>query len=787
MKKIIISVVLVLALSICALAADCVITFDANNGTDDVYGMPHKREVTVSSDTVYPIPATNPTRNGYDFAGWSTNKEGTNIVSATDKVTGDATLYAVWTKSDVSDDDYTFTPDELSKWKFTGGTATVKDGYLSIVPASGTNNILSYSPTELGLETRYAQKLHIVADFVSTDGTNVGNGMPVYTIVDEDTGASSAHSASVYTMSSNGKYEYVVDFSAKSYWADATTLNQIRWDPTYKGTSISEIKVYKFYFEPGAPEITEPEEPERVVFSYPGFTNKAFIFSSDDGNKKADTTMMGKFRNYGINAAFNLVGQNYENLTDAQIEEYRTLYDGFEIADHSYSHINMTTSNTDVTDNDCIEELTKSKAILERVFDTTVYGMAWPYTRSNRTAVLSHVDSVYSYARCSNLEKGGDYFAAPETVGNDWIWTCIDAYGENIYLNDYLDEYLGMEPARLTLFSLWSHSYYFDVNNCWDEFDTFLENYKNSLQNIWNPKPHEYVEYINAMNSADVSDGKVINNSDVDLYVYIDGQEVVIPANSSNKTIEIDIGEREDEANVRFAEINGVQTAIAENGNKYVVDPSITENILVEITEKTNAEAVTAVKTSYYFVDVANGTYEKLGLDSFNENSDEYSIRVREPVGIRFKAQISTEAKNAASAFEIAEYGFIITRKDLLGDVELNFDFARAIKGAAYNKAVGKDIVFDSTNDLVSVFTAVLYNIPKNHYTTDLVCKTYTNIKVGSETFTVYGEPMTASMYDIAKANVNTVHTEEDRKFLNDIIGYVEDNELRIELDHLWS
>jgi len=149
------------------------------------------------------------------------------------------------------DEAYVFTVEELAAWNYSGGTATVKDGYLSIVPNEGTANILAYSPTELGLEAIYAQKLHIVADFVSADGSNIGNGMPVYTIVDEDTGASSTHSVSVYTMSSNGKYDYVFDFSAKSYWSDATTLNQIRWDPTYKGTSISEIKVYEFYFEPG--------------------------------------------------------------------------------------------------------------------------------------------------------------------------------------------------------------------------------------------------------------------------------------------------------------------------------------------------------------------------------------------------------------------------------------------------------------------------------------------------------------------------------------------------------
>ena len=785
MKKLLTSVVLATVLSICTFAVDCIVTFNANNGTDDVYGMPHKRTVTVSSGDVFPIPATNPTRNGYDFAGWSKEKEGSGIVSATDRVEVNTTLYAVWTKSAVSDDDYTFTTDELSKWKFTGGTATVKDEYLSIVPASGTNNILAYSPTELGLETRYAQKLHIVADFVSADGTNIGNGMPVYTIVDKDTGASSAHSASVYTQSSNGKYEYVYDFSAKSYWADAVTLNQIRWDPTYKGTSISEIKVYEFYFEPGAPEVTEPEETERVVFTYPGFTNKAFIFSSDDGNKKADTTMMGKFRNYGINAAFNLVGENYENLTESQIAEYRELYEGFEIADHSYSHINMTTNNTEVTDDDCIEEFTKSKAILESVFNTTVRGAAWPYTRSNRSAVLSHTDSVYSYVRCSNLEKGGDYFAAPSKVGNDWIWTCIDAYGENIYLNEYLDEYLGMEPARLTLFSLWSHSYYYDVNNCWDELDSFLEAYKNSNQNIWNPKPYEYAEYVEAIQEVTVQDGIVTNTTDVDIYAIVDGEEIVIAAGKSNgDMIDIQIGAKQSETNVRYAKINAVQKPVSENeGNIFSILP--TSDTIVEITEKVSADTPEIVSSAYYYVDAEGKTYTKLSLDSHMTTDGKKSIRITEPMGIRFKASILTSAKYEETELTVDEYGFIIAREDELSGAELTFDFSKYAVGVAYNKADGTDIVFDSDDD-VHTFTGVVKNIPVKFYATNLVCKTYTKLTVNGEQFVLYGEAVTGNIYDTAKALLKTTtDTELIDALLKIILDY--ENTIGICLDDLFE
>ena len=75
--------------------------------------------------------------------------------------------------------------------------------------------------------------------------------------------------------------------------------------------------------------------------------------------------------------------------------------------------------------------------------------------------------------------------------------------------------------------------------------------------------------------------------------------------------VTLDIGERQSESNVRYAEIDGVQKEIAENNNKYVVSLS-DENMLVEITEKANEETSKVVKTQYFFIDVENKTARKL-------------------------------------------------------------------------------------------------------------------------------------------------------------------------------
>jgi uncharacterized repeat protein (TIGR02543 family) len=67
-----------------------VVTFDGNGGT------PASTPVNVKSGDKVTAPATNPTREGYEFAGWFTDKEGKNAFDQNTPITANITVYARW-------------------------------------------------------------------------------------------------------------------------------------------------------------------------------------------------------------------------------------------------------------------------------------------------------------------------------------------------------------------------------------------------------------------------------------------------------------------------------------------------------------------------------------------------------------------------------------------------------------------------------------------------------------------------------------------------------------------
>lgn len=213
--------------------------------------------------------------------------------------------------------------------------------------------------------------------------------------------------------------------------------------------------------------------------------------------------------------------------------------------------------------------------------------------------------------------------------------------------------------------------------------------------------------------------------------------------------VEIDIGEKASETNVRFAEINGIQTKIAEKNNIFAIQDG-EENLLIEITEKESEDSAEIVKTQYFYFNAESKSVTKLNMDSYMAISNMKSIRLKEPMGIRFKSQVATSAKYEETEYEIAEYGYVIARKDVLGNTELTLDFDKKVVGVAYNKQNGTDIIFENVDEY-DVFTCFVKNIPVQHYATDLVCKVYTKVNVGGEEFILYSEPVIGNPYDTAK------------------------------------
>ena len=123
--------------------------------------------------------------------------------------------------------------------------------------------------------------------------------------------------------------------------------------------------------------------------------------------------------------------------------------------------------------------------------------------------------------------------------------------------------------------------------------------------------------------------------------------------------------------------------------------------------------------------------------------------------GIRFQSRIDPNTKEFMD-----EYGFIVARKDVLGDKELTFGFKKDgenkplyVTGVAYSAEDGKDIQYSVDENGNTVFTAVCVGIPEKNYSTEIVARAYAKYSNNNgPSFTVYGSTVTRSIAQVAKA-----------------------------------
>lgn len=244
------------------------------------------------------------------------------------------------------------------------------------------------------------------------------------------------------------------------------------------------------------------------------------------------------------------------------------------------------------------------------------------------------------------------------------------------------------------------------------------------------------------------------------------------------KKVEISLGDKKDVSNVRFYTIDGVKKQVEENADNLLAI-GFDKDILVEVTEKTSSDSMNIISSKYYLLDYQTLTYKELPLDTLCVMTSSKSIRTEEPMGVRFKADFSKAAKAETQAYNVEEYGFIIATQKALdkAQAQLNFDFAKHVTGVAYNKQDGTDIVYNNDNDDRCVVTGVLMNIPKEQYKTVLTAKMYTKINIDGQTFTVYSEPISASIYEVAKYVLsNEVLDQETKELMQQIVIYAEGN-----------
>lgn len=158
-----------------------------------------------------------------------------------------------------------------------------------------------------------------------------------------------------------------------------------------------------------------------------------------------------------------------------------------------------------------------------------------------------------------------------------------------------------------------------------------------------------------------------------------------------------------------------------------------------------------------------------------------YSMQTTgENKGLRLRAVADVFNNRGSCALE---YGFIVARADVVDPAssELTFNsYDRTtgkklyVSAAAYDPETGKDIQYAVNTDGSVDFTALLVNIPQEHYDTKFYIRTY--IKYGSPAgheFYVYGEKISVSMKDVAQMikDADDKDYENNKEFIDGILG----------------
>lgn len=200
---------------------------------------------------------------------------------------------------------------------------------------------------------------------------------------------------------------------------------------------------------------------------------KALTFSYDDGVQQ-DKRLIEIFNRYGMKATFNISAalldetkgwnewQRGLRVTYIDASEAPQVYANHEVAVHTSHHLDL----TKLSPAQWVEEIDADKAALEALFGREVVGMAYPYGTYNDDVVDAVKRAGLRYARTiqqGNLALPADPFRWAHTAAHDQV--------ERLFT--LADEFLAADPDEPMLFSVWGHSYCFDVDDNWDVIERF--------------------------------------------------------------------------------------------------------------------------------------------------------------------------------------------------------------------------------------------------------------------------------------------------------------------------
>ena len=263
---------------------------------------------------------------------------------------------------------------------------------------------------------------------------------------------------------------------------------------------------------------------------YPGGKAKAFNFSYDDGVLQ-DVRFVALLNRYGLKGTFNLnaglmkqefawthpSGMQVKRLSETAVKD---LYDGHEIACHTYSHPYM----DDYSEADVLKEIGADRFFLEQLFCREVKGYATPFYYFSdligdcvrqcglEYARISETDPSYTPGRSSYGWKAGMFHDSPD-------------------LESYVQKFL-VTDEELALGQIVGHTYDLDVLDMWDRMELICKAIAKA-GDVWFATHLELVRYLRAMEKAIVTEASIYNGSDRVLWFAADGKTVTLNPSES--------------------------------------------------------------------------------------------------------------------------------------------------------------------------------------------------------------------------------------------------------------
>lgn len=254
---------------------------------------------------------------------------------------------------------------------------------------------------------------------------------------------------------------------------------------------------------------------------YPGGKQKAFNVTYDDGVLQ-DIRFVELLNKYNLKGTFNLNSGLLENefewthqsgrvVKRLSKEKAVSLYEGHEIACHTLTHPYM----NDLSESEILHELQKDKANLEKLFKREIKGFAVPFDYYSELIESCVKQSGFSYARIS--EESHSFI--PQTDYYKWKATVFHTDSEPEKLTQQFLE----TNENLAVFQIAGHSYDLDIENLWDRVENVFVQIS-SQKNIVPLTTIEIVEYLQAMEKAEITEKYIKNNSNISLWFSVCGK-----------------------------------------------------------------------------------------------------------------------------------------------------------------------------------------------------------------------------------------------------------------------